>query len=389
MSPVFVPEIGFCPDGTRTLPESAEVEAHGTRLLVVALAAAPDRTDLIAQWEQAEAECAPFLTYRSAGAPPNLGLTAVLLADTARVEATTIAQSAHGVSASSRRAIHTMTFAPLAPGTERVELRVSDGTRTWTLPLELAPAAPAARALDAKEDREGVVVRATALARYGNRLVVELRVEASHPVRQVAAPVHAPVFFSRDSEDVRRERLREHRRVFGLSARPIALEDDRGGRVEEEGRVFAPGWRDAATRKPSVHRCCVAFPAPDAEARSVTLIVPFVDINDLEHSVTADLREVPLDLELGPHRFHVVSADAQGSDERRVVMEVPVSSSSPRFMQPARIAGIGRGSYSWGGAPERGERIWMATEVGDPPIVTFEGAVLRVDGPWRLTLPAR
>src|SRR6266542_2324779 len=71
MSPVFVPAIGFCPDGTRTLPESAEVEAHGTRLLVVALAAAPDRTDLIAQWEQAEAECAPFLTYRSAGAPPS------------------------------------------------------------------------------------------------------------------------------------------------------------------------------------------------------------------------------------------------------------------------------------------------------------------------------
>jgi hypothetical protein len=28
--------------------------------------------------------------------------------------------------------------------------------------------------------------------------------------------------------------------------------------------------------------------------------------------------------------------------------------------------------------------MWMATAVGDPPLVTFRGAVLRYDGHWRL-----
>jgi len=30
--------------------------------------------------------------------------------------------------------------------------------------------------------------------------------------------------------------------------------------------------------------------------------------------------------------------------------------------------------------------FWMTTRVDDPPIVTFQGVVLRVEGPWRLEL---
>jgi len=44
---VFVPTIGFRPAGTRVLRERTETAADGTRLMVLAAAAAPDRTDLV------------------------------------------------------------------------------------------------------------------------------------------------------------------------------------------------------------------------------------------------------------------------------------------------------------------------------------------------------
>jgi hypothetical protein len=49
---VFVPTTGFRPEGTRTLREPAETTADGTRLIVLAAAAAPDRTDLVIEWER-------------------------------------------------------------------------------------------------------------------------------------------------------------------------------------------------------------------------------------------------------------------------------------------------------------------------------------------------
>ncbi len=95
---------------------------------------------------------------------------------------------------------------------------------------------------------------------------------------------------------------------------------------------------------------------------------------------------VPPDLELGEHRFRVVSAEPYSNDQRRVVLEI-TPSASPRFMHPARMHGAQANNFSWKPEPWTGHTVWIATAVGDPPIVTFTGAVLRVDGPMRLELP--
>jgi len=73
------------------------------------------------------------------------------------------------------------------------------------------------------------------------------------------------------------------------------------------------------------------------------------------------------------------------------VLELPVSGATPRFVQPARVHGADP-EFGWqrhvfdANAPGR-PAIWMATKVGDPPIVTFSGVVLRLDGPLQLDLP--
>jgi len=58
---VFAPLIGFRPAGTRTLREPAETTADGTRLMVLAAAAAPDQTDVVIEWERTgdPATCPP------------------------------------------------------------------------------------------------------------------------------------------------------------------------------------------------------------------------------------------------------------------------------------------------------------------------------------------
>ena len=49
--------------------------------------------------------------------------------------------------------------------------------------------------------------------------------------------------------------------------------------------------------------------------------------------------------------------------------------------------GIDEKHFAWNPELKPGEPISLTTAVGDPPIVTFTGAVLRVDGPLRLEIP--
>lgn len=120
----------------------------------------------------------------------------------------------------------------------------------------------------------------------------------------------------------------------------------------------------------------------------ITLVVPFIEISDWTPSVAVDLRQLPLDVELGGHRFRVLSAEAYpGSDHRQIKLAIAPSTTSPRFVRPAALHGAPRRGYSWHDAPERGEPFWMETVVSDPPLVTFRGAVLRHEGPWRVELP--
>ena len=95
---VFVPLIGFRAAGTRILPERTETTADGTRLIVLAAAAAPGRTDVVIEWERSgdPASCPPdskVLTHSNMK-PLEHGLTAALVAGTSRVSATTMQRRA-------------------------------------------------------------------------------------------------------------------------------------------------------------------------------------------------------------------------------------------------------------------------------------------------------
>ena len=210
---------------------------------------------------------------------------------------------------------------------------------------------------------------------------------APNQIRTVGAPLTAPVRFASTSEEDQRVRKAEVRRVLGEHSRPITLEDDRGGRTEEGRRLFSQEPQQAAPGQPYVSRFVVAFEAPSTAVESATIVIPFIDLNDREPSATADLRKVPVDVKLGEHQFRVISAEPIGTDQREVVVQVAPSTSGPRFTQPARMYGTDEKNFAWNPYPMPGDTVSLTTTVGDPPIVTFTGAVLRVEGALRLEIP--
>src|SRR5258706_559185 len=238
---VFVELIGFRSAGTRVLRERIETTANGTRLLVHAAAAAPDRTDVVVEWERAgdPAECPPDsqLLVHSNMKPLERGLTAELVTDTHSVKAITMRRRRMHSSYRYIGAIDMVTFPPLG-NSDTAELRVSEGPQEWRLSIGFAPGGVDATALEEELTSGGVVLRATA-------------------------------------------------------------------------------------------------------------VVPFVELNDREPSVTADLRGVPVDVDLGGHRFRIMSAQTSGADQRRVVMEVAPSASRPRFTQPMRMHGNDEKTFAW------------------------------------------
>lgn len=387
---VFVPTIGFRPGPARTLAHRGEVTAERTRLIVLAVAAGPDKTDVLVEWERSgdPVTCAPgsqLLMYSNMS-PLDKGTVAALVAGATTLKANAMAQRAYHGSLQTIGMIHTITFPPLPLDVGSAELVVGDNGDEWRVALTLASAPIAATRLTAGMEREGISVRATALARHDHELVVHVEVESGRQIRQVGQPIAFGPSFAVDSESVRRARRAEMRRVFGDGAHPITLEDDRGARHEEVRRMFDLEGQQARPGQPFINRFAVVFDEPDLDAQAARLVVPFVDITDPEGAATADLRDVPMDLELGSHRFHVQSAEPVGNGRRRVIVEAKPSPWPPRFRHPARIIGAHPNEHSWPNAGP-GEQIVFDAAAGDPPIVTFTGAVFRVDGPLRLEIP--
>jgi hypothetical protein len=388
---VFVPLIGFRPEGTRVLRERTETTANGTRLIVLAAAAAPDRTDVVIEWERSgdPATCPPdstLLTHTNM-APLEKGLTAGLVLGASQLSAITMRRRSMHVSHPTIGAVDAVTFPPLTTATDTAELRLSEGAQEWRVSLDLAAGGVEATALTEELTRDGVVMRATAAARHEGELIVELEIEATRQIRVVGWPIPTPARFASTSDEDQRARTLEHRRVFGEKSAQIALEYEGGGRYEEVRRLFSYDPQQTAPGRPYVSRFVVFFDAPRADAGSATIVVPFVELNDLEPSATADLRDVPIDVDLGEHHFRIISAEPSGTEQRTVVVEVAPSASSPRFTQPARMYGVDKTNFAWNPDPKPGDPVPYSTKIGDPPIVRFEGAVLRVDGPLRLEIP--
>ena len=396
---VFVPLIGFRPAGTRVLRERAETTADGTRLMVRAVAAAPDRTDIVVEWERTgdPATCAPDsqLLVHSNLAPLEKGLRAALVVGTNRLSAITMRRRAMQMSIPLISAVDALTFAEIPRDADGVVLHISEGGSEWRVPLELILGEVNASHLAVEVAREGIVARATAVGRSENQLVVELEVAAPTQIRQAGGPMPSTFRFSSTSDDDYEERMREGRRFFreffGERLRPMTLEVDGGARIEEVARLISFESQQAAAGHPYVNRFVVAFDAPSADAKRATLVIPFVELNDFAPSATADLRELPLDVALAEHRFRVVAVEPHGEDQRKITIELAPSTAATRFVQPARLHGsdpqFGWERHAVDAKLPGHDAIWMATKVGDPPIVTFTGAVTRVDGPLRLELP--
>jgi hypothetical protein len=269
---VFVPTIGFRPEGTRVLRERAETTADGTRLMVLAAAAAPDRTDLVIEWERTgnPATCRPDsqLLVHSNMAPLENGLTAALVVGANRLPAITMRRRAMQVSSPSISVVHVLTFGEM-PRAGGVELNISEGGSEWRVPLDLINGQASATPLAVEVARDGIVMRATAVGRSADQLVVELEVAAPTQIRQVAAPIPSPFRFSSTSDDDYAERIRGHRRFFGdffgERIRPITLEVDDGARLEENGRLFSLEPQQPAPGQAFVNRFVVAFDAPDTD----------------------------------------------------------------------------------------------------------------------------
>ncbi len=359
--------------------------------MVLAAAAAPDRTDVVIEWERTgdPATCPPnskLLTYTNM-TPLQHGLTATVVVGTTELRATTMRRRRMHSSHRYIGAIDMITFPPLESAVATAELHLNEGAEHWRVSLDVAPGGVEATALAASLTRDGVVLRATAATRNENEVVVELEVEGPHQIRVVGWPIPTPARFSSTTEEDHRARKIEHRRVFGEKSAQIALEYDGGERIEEVQRLFSIEPQQAAPGGPYISRFLVMFDAPKADAERATVVVPFVELNDREPKVTADLRGVPVDVDLGGHQFRIVSAQTSGADQRQVVIELAPSASRPRFTQPMRMHGNDEKKFAWNPELKPGEPISLTTTVGDPPIVTFTGAVLRVDGPLRLEIP--
>jgi hypothetical protein len=376
---VFVPSLGFRPAGTRVLLESAHDERSRTRLHAVALAASTDATDVMVEWERPESagECAPG-PYLAATPrqPPDLE-TAHLTFGTTSLPATTIACGSFSVGAYGTHAFHTLRFPSIPADRSSVELRVREGDDEFALSLRVTTAAISAHAFDASASHAGVTVRAIGAAWHGGDLIVGLEVTGTSSVNQVGAPMPQQPQFRGVSSDVRRERAKELRRVFGDRVDPIRLEFPDGTVLEESRRIFAV----RPVEPHPAQRFAVAFPKP-VNAKEATLVVPFVELSDRGSSAEVDLRALPATVRLGSRAFTVVSAEPYG-DETKVNLQLR-SGEEDEFVQPASFVASG-GSYSW--AREGQGRVWFAGRVGDPPIVRFIGTVSRVRGPWRVPLP--
>ena len=357
---------------------------------MLAAAAAPDRTDIVIEWERSgdPATCPPdskVLTHTNM-APLENGLSVALVAGTSRLNATTMRRRRMHVSHPIIGAIDAVTFPPLGIVTNTAELRASEAAQEWRLSLDFGPGGVEATPLAAELTRDGVAVRVTAVARHEGEVIVEMEVEAPRQIRVVGAPIPTPARFLSTTDEDHRARLIEHRRVFGERSAQIALEYEGGGRYEEVRRLFSQEPQQAAPGRTYVSRFVVAFDVPSTAARSATIVLPFIDLIDREPSARADLRDAPVDVELGEHQFRIVSAEPVATDQRQVVVEVEPSESRPRFTQPARMHGTDDKKFAWNPDPKPGATVALTTIVGDPPIVTFTGAVLRVDGPLRLEI---
>src|SRR5712692_3622117 len=166
MALVFVPPIGFRPADTRTLRERVATTVDATELSVVALAAAPSRTDVIVEWNRTgnPAVCPPQsrILAPSNFTPLENGLAAEIVISTGTLLAIAATRRSYHASHSAIGAVDAISFPSLPPDVNGCELHLREGANSWRVPFSVARGGADATPLAAAATSAGVVVRATA-----------------------------------------------------------------------------------------------------------------------------------------------------------------------------------------------------------------------------------
>src|SRR5438552_10076109 len=143
---VFVPTIGFRPLGTRMLREPAQTVEDDVYLSVLVVAAAPDRTDILVEWEWTPRAptCPPIVASLMSREPLERTLTAAVVIGTDTIEPTRWGPrslTSQGFASS------TLTFPPLPGEAPDALLRVADSARECGVTFVPGPAQAASTAL--------------------------------------------------------------------------------------------------------------------------------------------------------------------------------------------------------------------------------------------------
>lgn len=382
---VFVPELGFRPADTRVLLEPAAATLPGTTVTILAVAAGPQQTDVVVEWAPPELPEGPdnwVLRIDRSGVhqrpPAELDTSLVVGSEhhaPNRIE--------HRFRSGSGYDLRELTFPPLRGGVEGAELRVVRADQEWRVPFSLAPSDFRGAAALSAVDHDGISVRATAVARRGNRIVVDVEARTEGPRAYVST-------LGRDGGPgafpARLTKTPPRKPAF-----PVVLEDGQGRQSQELSRIrHISRTPDLASADNWPLRITSIFEWPHEISASLRVRVPCVVIGEQAEAVVVDLRALPAEIQLGSHRLRVLRAEPSPIDppRTRIVIQTLEPVRPRHLLGPGSL--IARGmpaDLSKRGEPDEQQLVWIDTIVPDEPIVTLSGAVVRIDGPWILPIP--
>lgn len=389
-SMVFVPEIGFRPASTRVLREPAETRARDTSVTVIAAAAGPDQTDVLVEWdppEQTGDDAKWLIRIDRSGVytRPPIELATTLIVGGARHAPL---RTEHRFRSASGYDLRELIFPPILPGAVEAQLEVVHGEQVWSVPFHLAPSDFIGDARRTAVEHEGITISVTAAARHEGRVVVSLRAASAQPGVLVSTlgtgggPAAFPAKLRMPSRGKPADPAHP--------THPIVLQDDEARRYDEVVRIRPRPAPEADSTPPWPLRITCIFELDQPDARNLVLTVPCVVIAEPAPPVVVDLRSLPQDFELGSHRLRAldtgVSPDHPSST--RITFQLLDPNGPRQLLGPGRLLAQGvQTDMSFRGVPDEHQRLWMDTDLPDAPIVTLQGALVRVDGPWILPVP--
>jgi hypothetical protein len=286
----------------------------------------------------------------------------------------------HRLRSASGYNLRVLTFPALPPGSSEAELSVIQGPQEWRLPFTLAPSTFIGEPAGAALEHEGVTIRVTAVARGAEHVAValEARARGSGARLSTIGTGGGPTTFQKHLKSRRKP------------AYPLVLEDDQGRRSEELSRIVQYAREPETTVEGSWPlRITSVFGWPHTEATALVLVVPCVVVSEPTEFATIDLRTLPADVQVGPYCLHVVRTEVSPDNppRTRIVLDLPALPGSRHLLGPGSVVAQGMPTdLSQRGIPDAQGRMWIDTVVLEEPVITVTTALIRVDGPWRLSL---